>query len=131
MRRFQSLAVALGLGLVPAAGLAQTVSPSLGQDSAQQSRDKSECAAVARRLAEPLPGPTTTVQAPTPGAGTGGAAAGAAVAGSGGNVAGAGTSTGTLALRSPRSREAERQSGETTYDQAWADCLSNRGYTVK
>ena len=133
MRRFQ-LAAALCLGLVPAASVAQTVSAALGQDNAQQARDVSECSALAGKQTGSNPSPSSA-QAAGGGSRARAAAAGSVIAGAAGNDAGAGAGAGAVpggADQRYRSRRARLQpSGQGAYDQAWTDCLTGRGYTVK
>jgi|WetSurMetagenome_2_1015567.scaffolds.fasta_scaffold60999_2 hypothetical protein len=150
MKPFQSLATALCLCLVPVASVAQTVSPAKGQDSAQQSRDISECSAQATQqtgfnpAAPPPPQASASPQVAGSGSRARGAAAGAMIGGATGNDAGAGAAAGAVAggvSQRSKSRGTARQQNEATaqqqqtgqaaYTQAKNACLTSRGYTVK
>ncbi len=150
MNPFQSLATALCLGLVPAAALAQSVTPAKGQDGAQQARDESECSAQATQqtgfnpAAPPPPQASASPQVAGSGSRARGAAAGAMIGGASGNDAGAGAAAGAVAggvsQRSKSRRTAraqneataqQQQTGQAAYTQARTACLQGRGYTVQ
>jgi hypothetical protein len=129
--------------------IAQSVSPTKGQDTTQQARDEADCSAMATQKTgfnPSLPPPPPAVANPQV-AGSGsrarGAAAGAAIGAVGGDAgkgAAAGAIAGGVAQRS-RSRRAARQQNDATaqqqqagmaaYNQARAACLGSRGYTVR
>jgi hypothetical protein len=141
-----ALVVCLGVGTAASGGT--TVTGLQGQDRATAKSDQAQCSAQATQQSgfdpNSPPPPPATASPYVAGSGTRarGAATGAIIGGATGN-AGGGAAAGAVAggvVQRSRNRQAARQTnqavaqqqqaGQAAYHQAWASCLTARGYSV-
>ena len=140
MKRVTQIAIGAAILSLSCAAWAQkpAVYPAKGQSAKQQSKDDGECYAWAKQSTGVDPANPPQAAAPQRKGGVArGAAAGAAVGAIGGNDVGnaavKGAVVGGVAQRS-RAKGAQQQASaqqSQTYNNAYAACMSGRGYTVK
>jgi hypothetical protein len=143
MKSMKHIAIGAAILSLSFAAWAQkpAVYPAKGQSATQQSKDDGECYAWAKQSTGIDPANPPQAAAPQRKGGVvRGAAAGAAVGAIGGNdvgnAAAKGAVVGGVAQRS-RNRGAQEASAQQsqqsmqTYNNAYAACMSGRGYTVK
>ena len=143
MKRMTQIAIGAAILSLSFAAWAQkpAVYPAKGQSAKQQSKDDGECYAWAKQSTGVDPANPPQAAAPQRKGGVArGAAAGAAVGAIGGNDVGnaavKGAVVGGVAQRS-RAKGAQQQASaqqsqqSQTYNNAYAACMSGRGYTVK